>query len=106
MRKWMLEDAENRFSEVVRRAEAHDPQLMTRNGYDVVAPSVEDYARLAGPESLVDFLRNSPLAEALKEGDLDLERRRDFGRDLSDDAIAAEFEGLEARDPVRPPSAS
>lgn len=83
MRKWKLEDAKNRFSEVVRRAEAHDPQLVTRNGREVVVVlSVEDYARLAGPESLVDFLKNSPLAEALREGDFELERPRDFGRDL------------------------
>jgi antitoxin Phd len=79
MRKWKLEEAKNRFSEVVRLAEAHDPQLVTRNGRDVVVVlSVEDYARLAGPESLVDFIRNSPLAEA----ELDLQRRRDLGRDL------------------------
>lgn len=83
MRRWKLEDAKNRFSELVRRAEAHDPQLVTRNGREVVVVlSVEDYARLAGPESLVDFLRDSPLAEALKEGGLELERPRDFGRDL------------------------
>lgn len=83
MRRWKLEDAKNRFSEVVRRAEAHDPQLVTKNGREaVVVLSVEDYARLAGTESLVDFLRDSPFAEALAEGDLELERRRDIGRDF------------------------
>jgi antitoxin Phd len=83
VRKWKLEDAKNRFSEVVRRAVAHAPQLVTRNGHDVVVVlSVEDYARLAGPESLVDFLRNSPLAEALKAGEFELERPRDFGRNV------------------------
>lgn len=85
MRRWKLEDAKNRFSELVRRAEAHDPQLVTRNGREVVVVlSVEDYARLtAGSESLVDFLRDSPLAEALREEAFDLERDHDLGRDLN-----------------------
>jgi prevent-host-death family protein len=83
LRRWKLEDAKNRFSEVVRCAEEHAPQLVTRNGREVVVVlSVQDYARLAGPESLVDFVRNSPLAEALREGDFTLERPRDLGRDL------------------------
>lgn len=83
MRRWKLEDAKNRFSELVRRAEANNPQLVTRNGREVaVVLSMEDYARLSDPESLVDFLRDSPLAEALREGDLELERPRDLGREL------------------------
>ena len=83
MRRWKLEDAKNRFSELVRRAEAHEPQLVTRNGREVVVVlSVEDYARLAGRESLVEFLRDSPLAEVLKESELELERPRASGRDL------------------------
>lgn len=83
MRMWQLQDAKNRFSEVVRRAESHDPQLVTKNGREaVVVLSVEDYSRLAGPGSLADFLRNSPLADALASGELDLERSRELGRDL------------------------
>lgn len=83
MRRWELEDAKNRFSELVRRAEAHEPQLVTRNGREVVVVlSVEDYIRLAGPESLVEFLRDSPLADVLKESELELERPRASARDL------------------------
>ena len=83
MRRWKLEDAKNRFSELVRRAEAHEPQLVTRNGREVVVVlSVEDYARLAGRESLVEFLRDSPLADVLKESELELERPRASARDL------------------------
>lgn len=83
MRRWKLEDAKNQFSELVRLAEAHDPQLVTKNGHEaVVVLSVEDYARLAGPESLVKFLRESPLAEILAEGELDLDRPRDLGRSV------------------------
>lgn len=83
MQRWKLEDAKNRFSEVVRRALEHTPQLVTRNGRDaVVILSVEDYERLVAPGDLVDFLRLSPFGEAIAAGDLDLERPRDSGRDL------------------------
>jgi hypothetical protein len=42
-----------------------------------------DYDRLTKPrESIVDFFRNSPLAEAMAEGELDLERERDTIRNL------------------------
>lgn len=83
MQRWKLEDAKNRFSEVVRRALDHTPQLVTRNGRDaVVILSVEDYERLVAPRDLVDFLRRSPFGEAIAAGDLDLDRPRDPGRDL------------------------
>ena len=84
MKRWKLEDAKNRFSDLVRRAQLGGPQLVTKNGRDaVVVLSVDDYARLADPHSLVEFLAASPLAEALREGTLDLERPPDFGRDAS-----------------------
>jgi prevent-host-death family protein len=83
MRTWKLEDAKNRFSEVVRRALRHEPQRVTRSGRDaVVVVSAEDYERLVAPQDLVEFLRASPLARALSEGGLDLERPRDVGRDV------------------------
>jgi antitoxin Phd len=84
MRVWKLEDAKNGFSEVVRRAIAHEPQLVTRNGKEaVVVVSAEDYKRLVAPADLVEFLRDSPLAGALAEDGLDLSRQADFGRDVS-----------------------
>jgi PHD/YefM family antitoxin component YafN of YafNO toxin-antitoxin module len=55
-----------------------------RNGRDaVVVIGVEEYRRLTAPRNLLDFLRDSPLAEAVADGDLDLDRRRDFGRDVT-----------------------
>ena len=85
MAKWKLEDAKNRFSELVRRALSHGPQWVTRNGRDtVVVLSAREYERLAAPKtSLVEFLRRSPLAEVLAEGELDLERSREPGRDVT-----------------------
>lgn len=84
MRVWKLEDAKNGFSEVVRRAEAHEPQLVTKHGREaVVVVNAEDYQRLLAPQGLVRFLRESPLAEVLAEGELDLAREPDAGRDVA-----------------------
>ena len=83
MKTWKLEDAKNGFSEVVRRALAHQPQRVTRGGRDaVIVISAEDYAKLTTTEDLVTFLQRSPMAEAMRDGELDLTRQRDFGRDL------------------------
>ena len=83
MKTWKLEDAKNSFSEVVRRALAHQPQKVTRGGRDaVIVVSAEDYAKLAGTQNLVDFFKNSPLAEAFQAGELDLSRSRDSARDI------------------------
>lgn len=83
MTSWKLEEAKNRFSEVVRRALAHEPQLVTRHGKDaVVVLSVDDYERLTGSRDLLEFLRQSPFADAVNSGELDLERARDLDRDV------------------------
>lgn len=75
MKAWKLEDAKNSFSEVVRRALAHQPQRVTRAGRDaVVVISAEDYAKLTTTEDLLTFLQRSPLAEAVRAGDGDLDR--------------------------------
>jgi prevent-host-death family protein len=82
VRSWKLEDAKNRFSELVRRALSSGPQRVTRNGHDaVVVLSAEEYDRLTAPASVVEFMRASPLAEALRHGEIDLSRASDTGRD-------------------------
>lgn len=83
MSVWTLEKAKNQLSEVVRRALAHDPQEVKRGRHDaVVVVSKEDYERLVAPSGLVDFMRRSPLAQAVAHGEVDLDRARDFGRDI------------------------
>lgn len=86
MTTWTLERAKNQLSEVVRRALAHEPQLVTRGGHAaVVVLAKADYERLIAPQSLVDFMQNSPLAEAIANGELsadDFEREPDIGRDI------------------------
>lgn len=89
---WTLEKAKNGFSEVVRRALDHEPQIVTRGrrGEDaVVVIAKDDYEKLLAPQNLVDFMRASPLAEAIAAGELGdpatfdpFARVRDFGRDI------------------------
>lgn len=84
MKAWKLEDARNGFSELVRRAMKDEPQLVTRHGREaVVVLGVEEYRRLTASRNLLEFLRDSPFAEAVATGELDLSRASDYGRDVS-----------------------
>ncbi len=80
MRHWQLQDAKNRFSEVVDSAVRNGPQVVTKRGVDtVVILSVKEYQNLTRPKSsLVDFFRKSPL----KGAGLDLERNKDLAREV------------------------
>lgn len=73
---WQLQDAKNRFSELVERALADGPQTVTRRGrVAVVVVSAEEYRRLAVPrKSFKSFLRRAPLRGVV------LERSKDPGR--------------------------
>ena len=75
---WQLQEAKSRLSELVETAARKGAQTITRHGREAaVVISVRDFGRLTRPkESLVSFLRNSPLAGA----DLDLGRTDDYGR--------------------------
>lgn len=78
--KWQLQEAKNRFSEVVRKASNEGPQFVTKHGKEsVVVLSVSDYNRqLESKGSLLSFLENSPL----KGSDLNLERDKSLGREV------------------------
>jgi prevent-host-death family protein len=82
--RWQVQAARAQFSTLIDEALAGRPQRISRRGQDVaVVMAAADYDRLTKPrESIVDFFRNSPLAEAMAEGELDLERERDPIRDL------------------------
>jgi prevent-host-death family protein len=91
--RWTLEKAKNGLSEVVRRALDHQPQVVVRSRREedaVVVIARSDYERLLAPRNLVDFLRESPLAEAVAAGELGdvaahdpFARPRDMGRDVA-----------------------
>lgn len=72
MRKWQLQEAKNKLSEVVDEAIHSGPQLITRRGVEsAILLSYEEYRRLAiSKEKLSIFFRKSPFAGAA----LDLRR--------------------------------
>lgn len=82
--RWQVQVARARLSALIDEALAGRPQRITRRGKEaVVLVAAADYDRLVAPrQSLVEFLRSSPLAEAMATGELDLERDRDPIRDL------------------------
>ena len=83
MTVWTLERAKNQFSEVVRRAIGDGPQEVRRGSHDaVVVISKMDYEKLVSPGSLVKFFRDSPLAAAVAEGGVKIERSADMGRKI------------------------
>ena len=78
---WQLQEAKNRFSEVVNKAITEGPQTVTRHGEEIVVVlSKAEYNRLKKSQvSLVDFFRQSPLAGI----ELDLERDQSLPRDIN-----------------------
>jgi len=79
--KWQLQEAKNKFSEVVRKAIEEGPQTVTKHGKDsVVVLSVEDYQKIEQHKtSLVEFFQCSPLASV----ELDLDRDKSPVRDIA-----------------------
>ncbi len=77
---WQLQEAKNRFSEVVDEALTHGPQTVTRHGREVVVVlSIEEYKRLKKPQkNLFQFFQESPLYGV----DLDLSRSKDLPREI------------------------
>ena len=75
---WALNDAKNRFSEVVNHAIQDGPQVITYRGHETaILLSIHDYQELAAPDGdLVDFFRSSPLVGL----DLEFKRENDYGR--------------------------
>jgi antitoxin Phd len=76
--QWQLQEAKQKFSQLVRRAIEEGPQTVTRHGKEaVVVMSVDEFRRLNGVPDFKTFLLSGPSFD-----DLDLERRRDLPRDI------------------------
>ena len=77
---WQLQEAKNKFSQVVTEALHDGPQIITRHGVEVaVLLSYQEYKKILGSSpkaqvKLSQFFRQSPLVDA----DLD------FSRDTSE----------------------
>lgn len=78
---WTLQDAKNKFSELVERAAKEGPQTVTKHGKSaVVVVSTQDWEELQGSDlSLADFFASSPLADSGLEIDRDASPVRSVG---------------------------
>ncbi len=81
MKKWQLQEAKNKFSQVAEEAADYGPQLVTKHGKEaVVILSIEEYRQLVKKtDSLTDFLCRSPLADT----ELDVTRDGSAGREVT-----------------------
>jgi len=81
MSEWQLQEAKARLSEVIKRAATEGPQRVTVHGVPAaVVLSEAEYERLVGAgESLVDFMRRSPL---YGQEDVDLGRDQGLTREV------------------------
>lgn len=63
-RVWQLQEAKNKFSEVVEEAMASGPQIVTKRGVEaVIVLSYAEYRQmLLNQKSLSTFFKESPLA--------------------------------------------
>jgi len=77
---WQLQEAKNKFSNLVDRAQHEGPQVVTKNGKEtVVVLSCEDFRKLSKPKnSLHKFIQKSPLGEV----NLDLSRDKNAPRNV------------------------
>ena len=82
---WQIQDAKQRFSEMIRAVMRDGPQVITRHGEDVaVVVDIAEYRRLTRPTvDLAGILLGGPklddvAAEAFTEAEA--EHKADFGR--------------------------
>jgi antitoxin Phd len=77
--RWQLQEAKQRFSELVRRAQKEGPQVVTRHGEEVVVVvPAEEFRRMS--EQKLDF--KELLMSAPDLSVLDLERPKEMPRDV------------------------
>lgn len=76
---WQLQEAKQKFSELVRRAVEEGPQFVTRHGVEVaVLISADAYSELTGgAEDFKAFLLSMP-----DLSDLEIERSRELAREV------------------------
>jgi prevent-host-death family protein len=82
---WQIQDAKQRFSEMIRAVTSDGPQVITRHGEDVaVVVDIGEYRRLTRPPvDIASVLLGGPrfddgTADVFAE--IEAERKADFGR--------------------------
>ena len=82
---WQIQDAKQRFSEMIRAVASRGPQVITRHGEDVaVVVDIGEYRRLTRPSvNLTRVLLGGPKIDdsaADVFAEVEAERKADFGR--------------------------
>jgi prevent-host-death family protein len=77
---WQVQEAKQRFSEVLRAAQAGEPQIVTKHGEEVaVVIHIAEYRRLRGESvGFMDYLRIDPSVDV----DLEIDRSGDAPREI------------------------
>ena len=83
--QWQLQEAKQRFSEMIRAVTTEGPQVITRHGEDVaVVVDLGEYRRLTRPAAdLASILLGGPkLDDSAADvfAEIEAERKADFGR--------------------------
>jgi len=84
---WQVQEAKQRFSELLRRVTSDGPQYVTKHGKDVaVVIDIEEYHRLAGhtPMNFKEYLASIPKGEYI-----DFEEGRDVVDERDDRDVFA-----------------
>ena len=82
---WQIQEAKQRFSEMIRAATSEGPQVITRHGEDVaVVVDIGGYRKLTRPQvDLAGILLGGPKLDdgtADVFAEIEAERKADFGR--------------------------
>jgi prevent-host-death family protein len=83
MQKWQMQEAKAKFAEVVKRAAAEGPQIVTYRGADAaVVLSIDEYRRLETKQpSFVEHLLEGPKLDD-ETVEIINDRSRDMGREI------------------------
>jgi prevent-host-death family protein len=77
--RWQLQEAKNKFSQIIKQAQQGKPQYVTVRGKPaVVILAVEDYQRLNQQQTKLSEALLLPLIDE----EMDLSRDRDTGREI------------------------
>jgi len=88
---WQIQDAKQRFSEMIRAVISEGPQVITRHGEDVaVVVDIAEYRRLTRPAvDLAGILLGGPKIDddaADVFAEIEAERKADLGRSVDFEA--------------------
>lgn len=81
-KEWQLQNAKNKFSEVVNNALTEGPQLVTKSGKPavyIISAKTFDKLRNKSKQTIKNLLLHSPLRGVA----IDLERKQEYLKDLS-----------------------